>query len=475
MNNWRPWLTFSSDGFPVITNAWDETCEDAQQSNMNIIMMAVLDAFCALPGIDISELSLVTSDSAYVCFQGHGRPREPYDTVAHLKQYATTARILYDLCDFVIIHPSGGISVNQVIEWANIACNTHHVPVSRPALVLTAAQKLTLSQAAALDNQFESVYTLSDMSLKDLPWWCVTEAHSMKRHVEKYGGFISPKNLNLISKEALRTHQNLDYLKENQKIWFLPAESQVVMTQLLILMNSFTKFDSLDVIMEIISSLFTTSILKEQSQNGILGKLIMHKFSDIKLRDNCIGGSYTEQNALNVLEKIQNTNTAQNLSGIVRRMFTFYSKIVKSRLYALAIHKANLLRARSIIQRIETTEICLTCILRRPDFQLPCNHSLCEICARDQAVAIGQPESAALEISRCLTCDEEFIPPLRLSVLPKTAGISLLSIDGGGVRIQIPMIILKALHEHLDIGLQPSEMWDFAAGSSAGIEETHSV
>jgi patatin-like phospholipase/acyl hydrolase len=56
-----------------------------------------------------------------------------------------------------------------------------------------------------------------------------------------------------------------------------------------------------------------------------------------------------------------------------------------------------------------------------------------------------------------------------ISLMPLTAGIRLLSLDGGGVRGVIPLVYLEFLQDRLaELQVPLRDVFDFVCGTSAG-------
>jgi len=70
-------------------------------------------------------------------------------------------------------------------------------------------------------------------------------------------------------------------------------------------------------------------------------------------------------------------------------------------------------------------------------------------------------------IQECFLCESETLGVI-VKVKPPTATARLLSIDGGGVRGIIPLIILQALEERIGLPYPVYGNFDFIFGTSAG-------
>jgi hypothetical protein len=115
--------------------------------------------------------------------------------------------------------------------------------------------------------------------------------------------------------------------------------------------------------------------------------------------------------------------------------------------------------------------VCYACLFGRPEYVLPCSHTICFDCVKefDQSPAETKYPGISL-IDECMLCksrDEEGWP-YRAKYHADLRGVSVLSLDGGGVRGIIPLSILKRLEETLDLGVPLGELFDLMVGTSAG-------
>ncbi|EOA89665.1 uncharacterized protein SETTUDRAFT_37330 [Exserohilum turcica Et28A] len=102
------------------------------------------------------------------------------------------------------------------------------------------------------------------------------------------------------------------------------------------------------------------------------------------------------------------------------------------------LHHAHLVEFRS-------RRSCFSCFMRMPEKVLPCGHALCDPCIRALGIR-SHIDKNTYEIPECILCGVNY----RYSIfhfIPPTAGIRILSVDGGGVRGVIPLAFLK----HLDL------------------------
>ncbi|EXU95505.1 patatin-like phospholipase [Metarhizium robertsii] len=122
-------------------------------------------------------------------------------------------------------------------------------------------------------------------------------------------------------------------------------------------------------------------------------------------------------------------------------------------------------RHRKNWSRVEgSTDTCFVCLRRRPEYQLPCSHTLCVSCVKDFGNQCRQNPDRFI-VRSCFLCDNA----CNLVVLdrPPTTGVGLLCLDGGGVRGIVQTEILRLLEERIGLPIRIQEHFQLAAGVSA--------
>ncbi|KAF5707899.1 hypothetical protein FMUND_10882 [Fusarium mundagurra] len=112
-------------------------------------------------------------------------------------------------------------------------------------------------------------------------------------------------------------------------------------------------------------------------------------------------------------------------------------------------------------------DYCPACILRRPEYGLPCGHMYCEHDVRLLGRKIGR-ETFAVE--ECICCQTRFAGVI-FRFRPETRGIRILALDGGGVRGIMILKCLQLLQTRLrDFlpGMDIIELFDVCVGTSTG-------
>ncbi|KAK3349748.1 acyl transferase/acyl hydrolase/lysophospholipase [Lasiosphaeria hispida] len=153
------------------------------------------------------------------------------------------------------------------------------------------------------------------------------------------------------------------------------------------------------------------------------------------------------------------------------------------RRYASKVHQTNLAELRSrdgFPYRTSEGEmrnnfaknatVCYGCFFGRPEYRLPCDHVICAECVEDFD---GTPESdrypGVFVHDSCAACTATGDAwPYRIRVKPSLAGVRVLSLDGGGVRGIVQLVVLKRLEEQTGLGIPLGRFFDLMVGTSAG-------
>jgi hypothetical protein len=132
-------------------------------------------------------------------------------------------------------------------------------------------------------------------------------------------------------------------------------------------------------------------------------------------------------------------------------------------------------RYRDVWKALRSNSTCLTCLQGVPNNVLKCGHAYCLDCIKD----FGEPSKnyeCHWVLQDCILCGEPAKTArsdtrYTISVKPRCAGVRLLSLDGGGVRGVIELVVLKALEDA--IGLKANiplrTFFDLIVGTSTGM------
>lgn len=131
------------------------------------------------------------------------------------------------------------------------------------------------------------------------------------------------------------------------------------------------------------------------------------------------------------------------------------------------LHLAQLKTLKPMFARFKSHSTCFCCLMRMPEKVFSCGHSVCDICIQ----TFGTPsknQKYVFELPRCLFCGTA-LERTEFQYIPPTAGIRLLSIDGGGIRGVISLIHLSHFENLLSkFHCSVRDTFDLAVGTSAG-------
>ncbi|KAF2741923.1 FabD/lysophospholipase-like protein [Sporormia fimetaria CBS 119925] len=136
---------------------------------------------------------------------------------------------------------------------------------------------------------------------------------------------------------------------------------------------------------------------------------------------------------------------------------------------ALQQHQRQLTLIRKYIHSLKSAKTCLCCLMMMPEKVFACGHSVCNICIQRFGKR-PRTERHTFTFTACPICGEKQRVST-YSLIPPTAGIRILCIDGGGIRGVIPLTFLKHLESDPRlsyIGHPIREYFDYVCGTSAG-------
>jgi len=128
------------------------------------------------------------------------------------------------------------------------------------------------------------------------------------------------------------------------------------------------------------------------------------------------------------------------------------------------IHRENVRRRILQWSRLRSNLTCLSCLRRKPEHTLSCGHSLCDTCVQIFG-EISPTKEYQYHVQQCLMCG---VGSLTVSLKPPTAGIRILTIDGGGARGVVPLAFLEIFQATVGPACRIQDMFDLAFGTSSG-------
>lgn len=126
------------------------------------------------------------------------------------------------------------------------------------------------------------------------------------------------------------------------------------------------------------------------------------------------------------------------------------------------LHKRTAVKYQHFLRPIRSNLVCIGCLRRYPERHLSCGHSLCDDCV--STFGIGVPRTECQFKVQCIFDDGG---EAQVILKPKTAGVRLLGIDGGGARGVTPLEFLTELQKLVG-NCALHELIDLALGTSSG-------
>jgi hypothetical protein len=156
---------------------------------------------------------------------------------------------------------------------------------------------------------------------------------------------------------------------------------------------------------------------------------------------------------------LQLTNAVEN------RFCEGANAIIDGRTSAVVSHQNTLFKYREDWAKLFSNKTCFACFARRPENTLRCGHSLYDPCiAIHGSSSVETPWTSKIET--CPLCNTKVNDIFKTK--PPTAGVRVLSIDGGGVRGLASIAWLRELQSVLGLSIPIPDQFDFAIGTSSG-------
>jgi hypothetical protein len=121
------------------------------------------------------------------------------------------------------------------------------------------------------------------------------------------------------------------------------------------------------------------------------------------------------------------------------------------------------------LAQLKSSRRCFSCFMCVPEKVFQCGHAICNTCVRRFGHNVTGSRHS-FRMLQCILCG--FYQTQKKTIfhlLPPTAGLRVLCLDGGGVRGVIPLVFLQHLENDLKpLGCDLWDMFDYVGGTSAG-------
>lgn len=136
-------------------------------------------------------------------------------------------------------------------------------------------------------------------------------------------------------------------------------------------------------------------------------------------------------------------------------------------LSAADLHRKRLTALHNYTRHLFSHRTCFCCLLQTPEKPLTCGHTLCDVCIRLFGKALLEMKYL-FALSDCPLCGmANARGPYQM--IPPTAGIRVLSLDGGGIRGIVLLVVLQELEKKMaQLQVSIREYFDFVCGTSSG-------
>ena len=140
-------------------------------------------------------------------------------------------------------------------------------------------------------------------------------------------------------------------------------------------------------------------------------------------------------------------------------------KLISENTSVINIRQEAIVETESVWQNMRSTWTCLFCLFRCAEHRLSCGHSICDFCVKSSGhqAPISEYLFHFLYCNLCCAASS-----LVVKLKPPTAGVRILTIDGGGIYGVIPLEFLQLLQQDLGPHIKIQELFDLVFGTSSG-------
>lgn len=133
---------------------------------------------------------------------------------------------------------------------------------------------------------------------------------------------------------------------------------------------------------------------------------------------------------------------------------------------ATEAHRQLLAQCQEFMSQISSEDTCFSCNSRRPQYGLPCIHSVCQNCVLIFGTTSSE-DSHLIHLNECLLCGAD-THGFCVRVKPDTASVRVLSFDGGGTRGLASLGFFQVLQDSVGLPYPVQRNFDVVYGTSSG-------
>lgn len=124
---------------------------------------------------------------------------------------------------------------------------------------------------------------------------------------------------------------------------------------------------------------------------------------------------------------------------------------------------------QTYLEKLHSNKTCLSCMQAVPDYVLRCGHAFCDRCVRELGKPAARFESAWV-LDRCFLCGRYWPDSGQvMRFKPYCAGVRILTLDGGGVRGIVELVLLCLVQKRMQVkSLLMKDCFDLIMGTSTG-------
>ena len=158
--------------------------------------------------------------------------------------------------------------------------------------------------------------------------------------------------------------------------------------------------------------------------------------------------------------------TDENFIMSLRKAFKIQYSLLYQNVLALEAHRQSLSKLSKNLLELRSHKSCLCCLMRSPEKVLACGHALCDICIKIFGIKLNKSK---ITLDFCVLCGLKQ-PLSQYKFIQDTAGLRILSLDGGGIRGVVTLEFLIHISREVScLGCPLNEFFDYVCGTSAGM------